>query len=79
MSSRLMPPKLGARARTVRMMVSLSCESRQMGMASTPARFLNKIDLPSITGMAASGPMFPRPNTADPSVITATVLARFVN
>jgi hypothetical protein len=39
---------------------------------------LNGIALPSITGMAASGPMSPRPSTAVPSVTTATVLALIV-
>ena len=34
--------------------------------------------LPSITGMAASGPMSPRPSTAVPSETTATVLALIV-
>jgi hypothetical protein len=34
--------------------------------------------LPSITGMAASGPMSPRPSTAVPSETTATVLRLIV-
>ena len=48
--------------------------SRQIGHASTPPNSLNSIALPSITGMAASGPMSPSPSTAVPSVTTATVL-----
>ena len=47
---------------------------RQIGQASIPANSLNSIALPSMTGKAASGPRLPRPNTADPSVTTATVL-----
>ena len=74
MSSRLMPPKLGARARTTRMISSVSCVSRQIGTASTPPNCLNSTALPSMTGMAAFGPMLPRPSTAEPSVTTATVL-----
>jgi hypothetical protein len=35
---------------------------------------LNSTALPSITGIAARGPMLPRPSTAEPSVTTATVL-----
>jgi hypothetical protein len=34
---------------------------------------LNSIAFPSITGIAASGPMLPRPSTAEPSETTATV------
>ena len=36
------------------------------------------MDLPSMTGMAASAPMLPRPSTAEPSVTTAMVLPRLV-
>src|SRR5665811_276203 len=52
--------------------------SRHTGTASTPAKCLNSTALPSITGNAASGPISPRPSTAVPSVITATVLPRAV-
>ena len=74
MSSRLIPPKVGARYLTVLMISSVSVVSRQMGKASTLANALKRMDLPSITGMAASGPMLPRPRTAVPSVTTATRL-----
>ncbi len=73
MSSRLMPPKVGAIRRTASMIFSGSLVSRQIGQASTPANSLNSIALPSITGIAASGPMSPRPRTAEPSDTTATV------
>ena len=43
-----------------------------MGKASTSAKALNSIALPSITGSPASGPISPRPSTAVPSVTTAT-------
>ncbi len=37
------------------------------------AKRLNSAALPSITGMAASGPIFPKPRTAEPSLTIATV------
>ena len=49
------------------------------GNASTPANSLNSSALPSITGIAATGPMSPSPSTAVPSETTATVLPRIVN
>ncbi len=78
MSSRLIPPKPGAIARTTPTISSGSRVSRQTGNASTPANSLNSIALPSITGMAASGPMSPSPSTAVPSDTTATVLRLIV-
>ena len=53
--------------------------ARQTGQASTPANCLNSRALPSMTGRAASGPMLPRPSTAEPSVTTATVLRLMVS
>ncbi len=73
MSSRLMPPKVGAISRTASMIFSGSLVSRQIGNASMSANSLKSIALPSITGIAASGPMSPRPSTAEPSDTTATV------
>ena len=61
MSSRLMPPKPGEMALTIAMISSVSLVSRHSGQASMPANSLNSIALPSITGMAAWGPMSPRP------------------
>ena len=52
--------------------------SRQIGKASTPANSLKSMALPSITGIAARGPMSPRPSTAVPSETTATVLRLIV-
>ena len=79
MSSRLMPPYTGANAFTIEMICSVSVVSRHTGQASTSANRLNNAALPSITGRAAAGPMFPRPSTAVPSVTTATVLRLIVN
>ena len=78
MSSRLMPPNPGAIAFTIATISSGSFVSRQIGKASTPANSLNSIALPSITGIAAAGPMSPIPSTAVPSVTTATVLRLIV-
>ena len=78
MSSRLIPPKTGAIALTIRMISSTSLVSRQIGNASTPANSLNRIALPSITGSAPPGPMSPSPSTALPSETTATVLRLIV-
>ena len=73
-----MPPKAGAIALTAATISSGSWVSRQIGKASTPANSLNSIALPSITGIAARGPMLPRPSTAVPSETTATVLRLIV-
>ncbi len=78
MSSRLMPPNPGAIALTTATISSGSRVSRQIGKASTPANSLNSIALPSITGIAARGPMSPSPSTAVPSETTATVLRLIV-
>ena len=78
MSSRLIPPYVGASRAIVSTSSSTSVVSRQIGTASTSAKCLNSTALPSITGSAAAGPMSPRPSTAVPSLMTATVLAREV-
>ena len=72
-SSKLMPPKAGAILTTVLIISSVSCVSKQIGKALTPPNSLNKTAFPSITGIAASAPMLPRPKTALPSETTATV------
>ena len=71
-SSRLIPPKHGAIRFTVSTISSTSLVSKQIGNASIPANSLNRIYLPSITGIPASGPISPRPSTAVPSLTTAT-------
>jgi hypothetical protein len=55
-----------------------SLVSRQTGQASTPPRYLKRMAFPSMTGMAASGPMSPSPRTRVPSETTATMLALLV-
>jgi hypothetical protein len=50
-----------------------------MSNTSMPANFLNSTALPSITGLAANGPMLPRPSTAEPLVMTPTRFARAVS
>ncbi len=52
---------------------SVFCVFKHIGNASTPANSLNKIALPSITGRLAEAPILPRPKTALPSVIIATI------
>ena len=79
MSSRFTPPNVGAMRSTVETISSAECTSMQTGKASTPAKFLNSRALPSITGMAASGPMSPSPRTAVPSETMATVFLRMVS
>src|SRR3954451_6602802 len=78
MSSRLIPPYAGAIARTMLTISSVSCVSSTTGPASTPPNRLNSAALPSITGIAAAGPMLPRPSTAEPSLTTATVVRLMV-
>ena len=53
-------------------MTAGSLEVIEIGKASMPAKFLKRMAFPSITGIAARGPMSPRPKTAVPSVTTAT-------
>ena len=78
MSSRLIPPKPGAMFLTAWIISSVSFVSRQIGKASTFANCLKRAALPSMTGIAALGPMSPSPSTAVPSETTATVLRLMV-
>ena len=75
MSSRLIAPKVGSSAATISTSLSGSRSSISMSNASMPANFLNRTALPSITGLAASGPIAPRPSTAVPLLITADEIA----
>ncbi len=52
---------------------------RQIGKATTPTNFLKRTHFLSITGIPVSGPTSPRPSTAVPSVIAATVFQRSVS
>ena len=78
MSSRLIPPKVGAISCTVRTISSVSWLSISMSNTSMSANRLNRTALPSITGLAASGPRLPSPSTAVPLLTTATRLPRAV-
>lgn len=49
----------------------------QNGMTSTSPRTLNNKAFPSMTGRPATGPMFPRPKIAVPSVTIAETFLVF--
>ncbi len=68
-SSRLYPPKDGSNA--IATFINSSPDETLIGRgtALTPPNKLKIMALPSITGIAASGPTFPRPSTLVPSVI----------
>ena len=56
----------------------MSVVSRDIGTPLIPAKLLNSAAFPSITGILASAPIFPKPRTAVPSVTTATVFPLIV-
>ena len=72
MSSRLMPPKVGAIALTASINFSGSFSFTSMSKTSMPPYILKSKPLPSITGLPAMAPISPSPNTAVPLEITAT-------
>ena len=72
MSSKLIPPKVGAIAFTVSTNLSISVASTSISKTSISENILNNKAFPSITGFEASGPISPSPKTAVPLVITAT-------
>ena len=74
MSSRLIPPKVGAMSWHTLITSSGFSLATSMSKTSTSAKRLNRTALPSITGLPASAPRFPRPSTAVPFVTTATRL-----
>ena len=71
-SSKLIPPKVGAIAFTVSTNLSTSVASTSISKTSISAKILNNNPLPSITGFDAKGPISPKPKTAVPFDITAT-------
>ncbi len=75
MSSRLMPPNVGSSDAMISISLSGSFSLISMSNTSIPANFLNSTALPSITGLAAKGPMLPKPSTAVPLVTTPTRFA----
>ena len=72
MSSKLMPPKVGSKDFTISINLSGSDSLISISNTSMSAKILNNTAFPSITGLLASGPIFPKPKTADPFVITPT-------
>ena len=72
MSSRFIPPKLGAKFFILLIISFVSAESISRSIESISANLLNKTALPSITGLEAKAPKFPIPKIADPLLITAT-------
>ncbi len=74
MSSRFMPPKVGSSAFTIATNFSGSVSLISISNTSISANILNSTALPSMTGLPASGPMLPKPSTADPLLITPTRL-----
>ena len=72
MSSRLIPPTVGSSSWQKRTSSRGSSEPTSRSNTSMSANALNRIPLPSITGLPASAPMLPSPSTAVPLVTTAT-------
>ena len=73
-SSKFIPPNVGAMDFTTSTNLSTSEASTSISNTSMSAKILNNKPLPSITGLDASGPISPNPKTAVPFVITATKL-----
>ena len=71
-SSRLIPPKVGAIPFTISINLSGSFSSISISKTLISAKILNKSPFPSITGFEASAPISPSPSTAVPLEITAT-------
>ena len=65
---------MGASARTTLITSSASMASSSISNTSISAKRLNKMPLPSITGLEASGPLLPNPKMAVPLETTATRL-----
>ena len=78
MSSRLIPPKVGAIAFTTSINFFGSFSLISISKTSISAKILNNKALPSITGLDASGPISPSPKTAVPLEITATKFSLLV-
>ena len=78
MSSRLMPPNVGAISSQKRTISAASSVSTSMSNTSTSAKRLNSTALPSITGFEASAPRLPSPRIDVPLLMTATRFPRAV-
>jgi len=77
-SSRFIPPKDGPRCFTAFMNSYGSSVSMHISIESTYENFLNKTALPSMTGLDALAPKFPKPRIAVPFEMTATIVPLFV-
>ena len=73
-SSKLIPPKVGAIFFTVFTNSSILVVSISISNTSISAKILNSKPFPSITGFEAKAPILPKPKTAVPLEITATKL-----
>ena len=71
-SSKFIPPKLGAKFLIELTISSASEQSISRSMESISANLLKSTALPSITGFDARAPKLPIPNIAEPLLITAT-------
>ena len=78
MSSRFIPPKLGAKFFILFTISFGSDESISRSIESMSANLLNKTAFPSITGFEAKAPKLPIPSIADPLLMTATKLPLLV-
>ena len=74
MSSRFIPPKVGAIILIVSMNLSTFFVSTSMSKTSISAKILKSNPFPSMTGFPDNAPMSPSPSTAVPFEITATKL-----
>ena len=73
-SSRLIPPNVGAIAFTASTNLAGSFSFTSISNTSIPPYILKRSPFPSITGLPLSAPMSPSPRTAVPFEITATRL-----
>ena len=78
MSSKFIPPNVGAIFLTVLIKSSTLFALISISKTSISANILKSNPFPSITGLEASGPISPNPKTAVPFVITATKFPLFV-
>ena len=72
MSSKFIPPNVGAILHTVFTKSSILSVSTSMSNTSMSAKVFNKSPFPSMTGFDATAPISPNPRTAVPLDITAT-------
>ena len=78
MSSRLIPPKVGSSGDDLDDLVGIRLAQLDVEHVDV-GELLEEAALPSMTGFAASGPIWPSPRTAVPLETTATRLAREVS